>query len=41
MGVVRTTYIISPEGEIKAAWDKVKVKGHVDAVKEELEKLRG
>ena len=39
MGVVRTTYIISPDGKIEAAWDKVRVKGHVDAVKEELAKL--
>jgi len=41
MGVVRTTYIISPDGEIVAAWDKVKVKGHVEAVKEKLKELRG
>jgi len=41
MGVVRTTYIISPDGEIVAAWDKVKVKGHVEAVKEKLAELRG
>ena len=41
MGVVRTTYIISPDGEIVAGWDKVKVKGHIEAVREKLEKLRG
>ena len=41
MGVVRTTYIISPDGEIVAVWDKVKVKGHVEAVKEKLAELRG
>jgi peroxiredoxin Q/BCP len=40
MGVVRTTYIISPENEIVAAWDKVKVKGHVEAVKEKLSELQ-
>ncbi len=39
MGVVRTTYIISPDGKIAAAWDKVKVKGHVEAVKEKLKEL--
>ncbi|HIP59426.1 MAG TPA: thioredoxin-dependent thiol peroxidase [Campylobacterales bacterium] len=39
MGVVRTTYIISPDGDIVAAWDKVRVKGHVDAVKVKLEEL--
>jgi len=41
MGVVRTTYIISPDGEIVANWDKVKVKGHIEAVREKLEELRG
>lgn len=39
MGVVRTTYIISPDLEIVAAWDKVKVKGHVEAVREKLHQL--
>jgi peroxiredoxin Q/BCP len=41
MGVVRTTYIISPDGEIVAGWDKVRVKGHIEAVREKLEELRG
>ncbi|MCH9813037.1 MAG: thioredoxin-dependent thiol peroxidase [Epsilonproteobacteria bacterium] len=41
MGVVRTTYIISPEGKIAAAWDKVRVKGHVEAVEEQLKTLQG
>lgn len=36
MGVVRSTFLISPKGEIAAIWDKVRVKGHVDAVKEKL-----
>jgi peroxiredoxin Q/BCP len=40
MGVVRSTFIISPEGEIMAAWEKVKVKGHIDAVKEKLKELQ-
>lgn len=40
MGVVRTTYIISPDGEIVAAWDKVRVKAHVEAVKEKLQELK-
>lgn len=52
MGVVRTTYIINPEGEIAAVWNKVnvrkkkKVKGetvevlHVDEVKEKLHQLQ-
>ncbi len=41
MGVVRSTFIINPEGEIAALWTKVKVKGHVDAVKEKLAELKG
>ena len=36
MGVVRTTYLIDPDGVVKKRWDKVKVKGHVEAVKKEL-----
>ncbi|MBU0631981.1 peroxiredoxin [bacterium] len=53
MGIVRTTYIISPEGKIAAGWDNVKVrvkrkkdgqtieKLHVDEVREKLKELRG
>ena len=40
MGVVRSTFIINPEGEIAALWTKVKVKGHVEAVKEKLKQLQ-
>ena len=40
MGIVRTTLIINPEGIVKALWEKVKVKGHVEAVKEELKNLQ-
>lgn len=40
MGVVRTTYLIDPKGIVRARWDKVRVKGHVDAVKEELKTLK-
>ncbi len=40
MGVVRTTYIISPDLEIVAAWDKVKVKGHVKEVNEKFKELQ-
>ena len=40
MGVVRTTYIIDPDGNIAAGWEKVKVKGHVEAVKEKLKELQ-
>jgi thioredoxin-dependent peroxiredoxin len=40
MGIVRTTYIIDPQGIVKAAWSNVKVKDHVAKVKEELAKLQ-
>lgn len=39
MGVVRTTFLINPEGKIAHIWNKVKVKGHVDAVFEKLKEL--
>ncbi len=41
MGVVRTTYLIDPEGKVAARWDKVKVKGHAEKVKEKLKELKG
>jgi len=52
MGVVRSTFIISPEGKIAAVWENVKVRRkkkvdgeqvellHVNEVKEELAKLQ-
>ncbi len=40
MGIVRTTFIIDPEGIIQAVWEKVRVKGHVDTVKEKLKELQ-
>jgi peroxiredoxin Q/BCP len=40
MGVVRSTFIIDPEGKIGHIWRKVRVKGHVDAVMETLSKLQ-
>jgi peroxiredoxin Q/BCP len=36
MGVVRTTYLIAPNGNIAKRWDKVKVKGHIEDVKKSL-----
>jgi peroxiredoxin Q/BCP len=38
MGVVRTTYLINPEGNVVNRWDKVRVKGHVEQVRERLKK---
>ena len=40
MGVVRSTFIIDPDGKIAAKWEKVKVKGHADEVKAKLEELQ-
>ena len=40
MGVVRSTFIINPEGKVAAMWTKVRVKGHVDIVKEKLQELQ-
>ncbi|MRI84006.1 MAG: peroxiredoxin [Nitratiruptor sp.] len=39
-GVIRTTVLIDPEGRIAAFWPKVRVKGHVEAVRKELERLK-
>jgi peroxiredoxin Q/BCP len=40
MGVVRSTYIIDPEGKIAYIWPKVRVNGHVEAVMEKLVELQ-
>ena len=32
MGIVRTTYLIGPDGKVIQRWDNVKVEGHADAV---------
>jgi peroxiredoxin Q/BCP len=39
-GVVRSTYLINPEGKIEYVWPKVKVKGHVDEVLMKLKELK-
>lgn len=36
MGIVRSTFIIDENGKIENIWRKVKVKGHVDEVKQSL-----
>jgi peroxiredoxin Q/BCP len=28
MGIVRTTYLIGPDGKVRKRWDKVSVEGH-------------
>ncbi len=40
MGVVRSTYLIDPDGNVAAVWEKVRVKGHVEAVMAKLEALQ-
>jgi len=32
MGIVRTTYLIGPDGKVVKRWDKVKVDGHAEEV---------
>jgi len=39
MGVVRTTYLIGPDGKVAERWDKVKVPRHADAVLEAIRSL--
>jgi peroxiredoxin Q/BCP len=40
MGVVRSTFIINPEGNIAALWTKVRVKGHAETARIKLEELQ-
>ena len=39
MGIVRSTFIISPEGEVLKSWTKVRVKNHVNEVLEAAQSL--
>ncbi len=39
MGIVRSTFLIDPDGIIVEKWEKVRVKGHVEAVLERLKEL--
>ena len=41
MGIVRSTVLINPKGEVAFYWDNVKAKGHAEKVKEQLKKLQG
>jgi len=41
MGVIRSTYLIDPDGKIAHIWPKVRVAGHADAVMEKLTELQG
>ena len=39
MGVVRTTYLIGPDGKVARRWDKVKVPGHAEEVLQAVKEL--
>ena len=41
MGIVRTTFVISPDGIVKEVFEQVKVSGHVEAVYDTLCSLSG
>jgi peroxiredoxin Q/BCP len=41
MGIDRSTFLIGPDGAIRALWRKVKVPGHVDAVLKAAQGLKG
>jgi peroxiredoxin Q/BCP len=40
MGVERSTFIINPKGYIEKEWRKVRVKGHVEEVKQKLSEIK-
>ncbi len=39
-GIIRSTFIISPDKKILKIWHKVKAAGHVDEIIEELDRLK-
>ena len=39
MGIVRTTYLIGPDGKVARRWDKVQVDGHADEVQQAVRDL--
>ncbi len=39
MGIVRTTYLIGPDGKVARRWDKVKVGGHIEEVAAALKEI--
>ena len=41
MGVERSTFLLNPEGKISELWRNVRVKGHVDSVKQRLAEIQG
>ena len=41
MGVVRSTFLVAPDGTLAYKWEKVRVKNHVEEVKKKLIELQG
>jgi len=41
MGIVRSTFLIDPDGKIAYKWEKVKVKNHAQEVLDKLRELKG
>ena len=39
MGIVRTTYLIGPDGKVARRWDKVQVEGHAAEVAAAIQEL--
>ncbi len=39
MGIVRTTYLIDPDGKVAKRWDNVKVDGHAEEVLQAVKSL--
>jgi thioredoxin-dependent peroxiredoxin len=39
MGIVRTTYLIGPDGKVAKRWDNVKVEGHAEEVLQAVKEL--
>lgn len=39
LGILRSTFLIDPQGDLAHCWQKVKVKGHAAAVLEKLSQL--
>jgi len=39
MGIVRTTFLVGPDGKVKKRWDNVKVEGHAEEVLQAVKAL--
>ena len=40
MGLIRSTFLIDPDGRIAKVWPKVKAQGHAEAVIKALDELQ-